>query len=80
MSASTDVKRIIFDCDLGTDDAVALYLLLLAEREGKVKIEMIICSRGNARQYHVCRNVVRMLEYANRTDVRTKLIYFCDCF
>lgn len=67
--STSNVKRIIFDCDLGTDDAVALYLLLLAEREGKVKIEMIVCSRGNASLYHVSRNVVRMLEYANRTDV-----------
>lgn len=63
-------KRVILDCDVGTDDAVALFLLLSAELKKLVKIEMIVCTRGNSSLRNVCRNTIRLLEVAKRTDVR----------
>lgn len=62
-------KRVIVDFDVGTDDAFALFALLYAEKIGQVKIEAIICTNGNASLDNVCKNVVRLLEIFNRTDV-----------
>lgn len=65
-------KRVVVDIDAGTDDAFALLILLHAEKIGQIKIEAIICSMGNASVENVCRNVVRLLEILNRTDVSLK--------
>lgn len=62
-------KRVIVDFDVGTDDAFALFALLYAEKIGQVKIEAIICTNGNASLDNVCKNVVRLLEIFNRTDI-----------
>ncbi|XP_018577544.1 uncharacterized protein LOC108915879 [Anoplophora glabripennis] len=62
-------KRIIIDVDAGTDDYLALLLLLYGERNGKVKIEAICCSMGNTSLENVVKNVVRLLETVGRTDI-----------
>lgn len=63
------MQRIIVDVDAGADDSVALFLLLHADKIGKIKLESIICSAGNTTVDHVIKNVVRLLETAKRTDV-----------
>lgn len=63
------MKRVILDADIGTDDAVALFALLHADKLGEIKLECISCSGGNTSLENVTRNVVRLLEYAKRTDV-----------
>lgn len=67
------MKRIILDVDAGADDSVALFLLLHADKIGKIKLEFITCTAGNTTVDYVVKNVVRLLETAGRTDV-SKLI------
>lgn len=67
-------KRIIIDVDAGTDDYLALLLLLHAEKNGNVKIEAICCSMGNTSLENVVKNVVRLLETVGRTDVSIKKV------
>jgi inosine-uridine nucleoside N-ribohydrolase len=54
------VKRIIFDCDPGVDDALAL---LLALNSQKVEIEAITTVAGNVQVSQTTLNVCRLLEY-----------------
>ncbi|KAK9720459.1 Inosine-uridine preferring nucleoside hydrolase [Popillia japonica] len=61
--------RVILDLDAGTDDTVALLVLLKAEKDQLVKIEAICCSNGNSTVSNVCRNVVRILKLIGRTDI-----------
>ncbi|KAJ8971881.1 hypothetical protein NQ314_000494 [Rhamnusium bicolor] len=63
------IKRAIIDLDMGTDDYLALLILLHAEKIGELKIEAIVCSMGNTTVQNVVRNVVRLLEIVGRTDV-----------
>ncbi|GJQ84570.1 hypothetical protein Trydic_g234 [Trypoxylus dichotomus] len=63
------MKRLIVDLDVGSDDAVALLVLLKAEKDGLVKIEAICCSKGNTTTENVCKNVVRILELVGRMDI-----------
>nr|XP_022909486.1 uncharacterized protein LOC111420674 [Onthophagus taurus] len=63
------MKRIILDCDVGTDDALALLILLKADQEKLVKIEAICCSMGNTSIENVCINVMRLLQITKRTDI-----------
>ncbi|KAF2899926.1 hypothetical protein ILUMI_06265 [Ignelater luminosus] len=69
MKMSTAKKRVIVDVDVGTDDALALLVLLHAEKNGLAKIEAINCSKGNASLKDVTRNVIRLLEILDRTDI-----------
>lgn len=62
-------KRVIIDVDVGTDDYLALLLLLYAEKNGEIKIEAIFCSMGNTSVENVVKNVIRLLEIVGRTDV-----------
>lgn len=62
-------KRVIVDVDLGTDDFLALLILLNAEKQGQIKIEAIVCTMGNTSIENVCINLMRLLETINRTDV-----------
>lgn len=63
-------RRIVIDFDVGTDDAIALMMFLHADQIGSIKIEALICSYGNTEREHVVENTVRLLELANRTNVR----------
>lgn len=62
-------RKVILDVDAGVDDCLALLVLLYAEKQREVKIEAIVCSKGNTSVENVCKNVVRLLELTNRTDV-----------
>lgn len=69
-------KRVIIDLDMGSDDYLALLFLLHAENHKQVKIEAITCCYGNTTVDNVIKNVVRLLEIENRTDVCKYLKYF----
>lgn len=62
-------KNIIFDCDVGTDDAWALLMLLRAEKEFNIKVIAITCTHGNTTLDNVAINVLRVLETVDRLDV-----------
>lgn len=63
------LQRTVVDLDVGTDDAMGLLLLLFGEIAGLIKLEAITCVSGNTEVDNVAKNVVRLLESANRTDV-----------
>jgi inosine-uridine nucleoside N-ribohydrolase len=62
---------VLLDVDTGTDDALALLLLLAADAVGEVKLLGISCVAGNTTLDNVCRNTLRILRAANRLDVST---------
>lgn len=64
------IKKIIIDCDCGTDDAVALVLLLSAHKLKKIEIKAITCVAGNAPVDCVVKNVFRTLQVCDSLDVR----------
>lgn len=66
-------KRVIIDLDMGSDDYLALLLLLHAEKLKEVKIEAITCCYGNTSVDNVVKNVIRLLEIEGRTDVCNSL-------
>ncbi|KAJ3650753.1 hypothetical protein Zmor_016833 [Zophobas morio] len=61
--------RVVVDVDVGTDDYLALLVLLHADGRGDIKIEGIVCTAGNTTIENVCVNVVRLLETVGRTDI-----------
>lgn len=63
------MRRVIVDVDVGSDDYLALLILLYAEKLGEVKVEAITCTSGNTNIHNVMKNTVRLLEHAGRTDV-----------
>ncbi|EFA03941.1 nucleoside hydrolase [Tribolium castaneum] len=62
-------RKVIVDVDVGTDDFLALLILLNAEKRRQIKIEAIVCSMGNTAVENVCVNVMRLLEAVERTDI-----------
>lgn len=64
--------RVVLDVDVGADDGIAILMLLFAESIGLVKVEGITCVNGNTDVDKVVKNVVRILEAAERTDVSNK--------
>jgi inosine-uridine nucleoside N-ribohydrolase len=67
--AEMAATRVILDVDVGTDDYMAMLVLLEADRLRQVKIEAVVCSMGNTTIDNVCVNVVRLLELVGRTDI-----------
>jgi inosine-uridine nucleoside N-ribohydrolase len=67
--AEMAAARVILDVDVGTDDYMAMLVLLEADRLRQVKIEAVVCSMGNTTIDNVCVNVVRLLELVGRTDI-----------
>lgn len=63
-------RQIIIDVDAGSDDAVAILLLLALEPDSDFKVLGITCTHGNAKVDDVCANVLRTLETIDRQDVR----------
>ncbi|XP_052123603.1 pyrimidine-specific ribonucleoside hydrolase RihA-like [Frankliniella occidentalis] len=62
-------RPVVVDVDTGTDDALALLLLLAADAVGEVKLLAVTCTAGNTLQQHAVRNTLRLLRAANRLDV-----------
>ncbi|XP_017840093.1 pyrimidine-specific ribonucleoside hydrolase RihA-like [Drosophila busckii] len=72
-------RYVVYDCDIGIDDAWALKLLLRAEEysqvlssplaEEKFKVKAITCVRGNAEVNDTARNALRLLTTLKRLDV-----------
>lgn len=64
------IKYVIFDTDMGADDAWALQMLLTAEKEFQnVKVLGITTVSGNTDVIDVIKNTYRILDDLNRTDV-----------
>lgn len=64
-------KYVIFDTDMGGDDAWALQFVLKAEKEfGNVQILAITTTFGNSNVTNAIKNTYRILDGLNRTDVR----------
>lgn len=66
---SDDVRYVIFDEDMGTDDAWALFLLIKAQETHNIKLLAITCVAGNTSLEYVAINTMRFLEFMKRTDV-----------
>jgi inosine-uridine nucleoside N-ribohydrolase len=64
--AQTTPKRIIFDTDPGTDDALAL---MLALSSADLKIDAITVVPGNVTAEQGLENALRMVSLANRCDI-----------
>lgn len=62
-------KNVIVDLDAGSDDALALLLLLTSEIELGYKVVGVTCTHGNTDVDYVCANVLRTLETIGRQDV-----------
>ena len=56
-------KKLIFDCDIGCDDAVALIALLLSD---KVKITAITCVKGNIPVDDVVSNALKVTKLCGK--------------
>lgn len=67
-------KYILIDTDTGSDDALALWMVLTAHRDptSPVKIVGIVCSHGNTTCENVATNVIRTLQCAEENDVKEK--------
>lgn len=62
-------ELVIFDTDMGTDDAWALFMLLKAEKRYNVHILGITIVHGNTSLENAAENALRVLSAANRLDV-----------
>lgn len=73
MANGAEVKErlVIFDTDMGADDAWALQMILREEKIAKtVKVLAITAVNGNTNTENVIKNTYRILDGLNRTDVR----------
>lgn len=71
MTNETNLRHIIFDTDMGSDDAMALQMLLKAENFLKnIKILAITTVHGNSTIENVLKNTYHILNECERTDVK----------
>lgn len=76
MAKERTMKYVIFDTDMGCDDAWALQMILKAEKHFKnVKTLAITCVNGNTTIENVVKNTYCILDGLNRTDVRELTSY-----
>lgn len=66
-------ELVIYDTDMGTDDAWALFMLLKAEKKYNVKLLGVTIVQGNTSLENAAENALRVLSSADRLDV-TKVI------
>lgn len=70
MSSETRPRYVIFDTDMGADDAWALQMILKAEKlYQNVKILAITTVNGNTTPDNAVKNTYRILDGVSRTDV-----------
>lgn len=62
-------ELVIFDTDMGTDDAWALYMLLKAEIKYNVKVCGVTIVHGNTSLENAAENALRVLSSVDRLDV-----------
>lgn len=78
------MRYVIFDTDMGGDDAWALQMLLNAEKQLKnVKVLAITVTDGNTDIENVIKNTYRILDGLNRTDVKlqhSQVYQRCDIY
>ena len=67
--ADSGRKKVIVDCDAGTDDAFAILMLLAQPHIDVVAITTVM---GNSTISDTSYNTLRTLKVANRLDVRLK--------
>ncbi|XP_017777776.1 PREDICTED: probable uridine nucleosidase 1 [Nicrophorus vespilloides] len=67
--AALSPRKVIVDVDGGVDDYQALVILMNADKLKIIKIEAILCTKGNTELVHVENNILRLLEAASRTDI-----------
>lgn len=60
----------IVDVDAGSDDAIAILMLLSAHKKGEINLKAITCVAGNTKLNNVATNVLRVLEAASALNVR----------
>lgn len=73
MTKESAMKYVIFDTDMGSDDAWALQMILKAEQHLKnVKLLAITTMNGNTTVENAIKNTYRLLDGVNRTDVCSK--------
>lgn len=71
MAKEKTIKYVIFDTDMGCDDAWALQMILKAEKHfGDIKILAITTVNGNTTIENIIKNTYCILDGLNRTDVR----------
>lgn len=70
--SSKSLKYVIFDTDMGPDDAWALQMILKSEKVLKnIKVLAVTTVHGNTIVKNVIKNAYRILDGLNRTDVST---------
>ncbi|XP_015603973.1 uncharacterized protein C1683.06c [Cephus cinctus] len=62
-------RKVIIDCDGGTDDALALVILIAAHNIDKIEIIGITCVNGNTNLDNVVKNVFRTLQICNASSI-----------
>ena len=69
-------RRVIFDTDMGADDAWALQMLMKAEKILlTVNVQAITTVHGNTSVENAVKNTYRILDGLGRTDVRMFLCF-----
>lgn len=66
MAYSKEKTKLIIDCDAGVDDAMGI---LVALAQPSVELLAITCVAGNVGLEQVCVNVLKILEFCERTDI-----------
>lgn len=73
MTKETATKYVIFDTDMGSDDAWALQMILKAEKHlQNIKVLAITIMHGNTTVENAIKNTYRVLDGLNRTDVSSQ--------
>jgi len=62
-------ELVVYDTDMGTDDAWALFMLIKAEKEYNVKILGVTIVHGNTSLDYAAENALRVLSSADRLDI-----------
>lgn len=66
---SNQPELVIYDTDMGTDDAWALFMLLKAEKKYNIKVLGVTVVQGNTSLDNATENTLRVLKAADRLDV-----------
>ena len=78
-------RYLVYDCDVGNDDAWGLMMLIKAEETYKRRQELkdspkkfeiigVTCVQGNTTVDHAVVNTLRVLDVVNRNDVSAKML------